>query len=54
MKQEFYSQQNRTPAPVFTMAFTEAGLKEYYKSIRNNSEISDEFKLMIANKILDL
>lgn len=39
---------------MITLEFTRENLKEYYKSIRNNPNISDGFKLKIANTILDI
>jgi hypothetical protein len=37
----------------FVITFTKEELKEYYQTIRNNPNISDKFKLKIANAILD-
>lgn len=38
----------------FSVTFTKEELKEYYKTIRNNPDISTSFKLKIANAILDM
>ena len=42
-----------TPETV-QIAFTKIELQEYYRTIRNNYEICDSFKLRVANAILDM
>jgi hypothetical protein len=39
--------------PSFQIVFTASEMKDYYKSIKNDRNISDGFKLKIANFLLD-
>lgn len=40
--------------PTVQITMNRSELKEYYNSIRNNTAISNEFKLNIANILLDM
>ena len=41
------------PEPHFKVIFNLSELKEYYKTIKTKTDISDSYKLNIANAIID-
>lgn len=43
----------RPQQPSFQIVFTASEMKDYYKSIKNDRNITDSFKLKIANFLLD-
>lgn len=52
-KDRSFTMEDYMPEPVIQINFNLTELKEYYKTIKDDSSISISYKLKIANAIID-
>jgi hypothetical protein len=48
-----FTMKDYMPEPHFKVIFNLSELKEYYKTIKTRNDITDSYKLRIANAIID-